>query len=187
MLRLTASATGSARLRTLKERVQAQRTLPNVSDSSAIAITPVEFLFSAAFSLCLKRKSGTEKRSSSILQDGPLRPAMCPDLMIRGRLPHRSRAHRTGGSLSHARPRPYPQPKTLKFPGVVDKGVDNVDNFPGSGVDKWPPGGAKAKSRQMGVFGGGLVPRVDRGRALGYNDTSRRSCRTRGKERQNGT
>ena len=36
----------------------------------------------------------------------------------------------------------------------MDKTVDNVDNFPGGGVDKWQPEAPDRESRQMGIFGG---------------------------------
>ncbi len=64
---------------------------------------------------------------------------MCPNLMIRGRLPHRFDAHRTDGSLSHAFSTALSTPKVFEIPCLVDKTVDNVDNYPGSDVDKSRP------------------------------------------------
>ena len=92
---------------------------------------------------------------SPSLQDGPLCPAECPNLMIRGRLPNRSRAHGTAGSLSHAFSTALSTSKKRGIPCLVDKVVDNVDNFPGPAVDKWGPEGGKGKSHETGLFGSG--------------------------------
>lgn len=107
--------------------------------------------------------------------------------MIRGRLPQRFFAHGTDGSLSHAFSTALSTAKKQEIPCLVDKTVDNVDNFPGPAVDKWGPRGIGRESPRNGHFLVGRRRRVDRERSLGYNGKNGRSCRMQREERQNGT
>jgi hypothetical protein len=95
----------------------------------------LSFSFSRTFSS--EKKRCDKRRFPPSLQDGSPCPAGCPNLMIRGRLPHRFLAHGTDGSFSHPFSTALSTPKRSGIPRLVDKMVDNVDNFPGQTVDKW--------------------------------------------------
>jgi len=80
---------------------------------------------------------------------------------------------------------PYPQPKRPEKPCLVDKTVDNVDNFAGPAVDKWGPGGLCSEIATDRHFWSGSALRVDRAPSVGYNGGNGQACRTRREGRQN--
>ena len=111
-----------------------------------------------------------------ILQESP--PSSC-SACLRVRLSHRSCVHRTGG-LTRAFSTALSTPKRYEIPCLVDKTVDNVDNFPGSAVDKWKQARAKREIPGRGAFFRRRRDRVDRGRSLGYNGVNGQACRKGG-------
>ena len=86
-----------------------------VKPASGRAVDPLLSVSHLCFSFHRKEKAANAPHQASSLQDGPPCPAGCPNLMIRGRLPHRSRAHRTDGSFSHPCPRYYPHQKGQEY------------------------------------------------------------------------
>jgi len=140
-------------------------------------ISFLSFSFSVRFSLN-RREKGIKQKPSPIhpLRAGRRKPS-CMMCVLGTQRPERLPA-----AFSPA----LSTPKRQDFPCLVDKTVDNVDNFPGQAVDKWGLTGENGKSHAAGLFAIGPTC-VDRDPDLGYNRVGGQACRMGRERRQNGT